>query len=305
MTTIVFPGQGSQYVGMCKDFYDNFNIARETLEEIEDYTTINLKDLLFEDKNQLLNLTNYTQISIFTASLMIFRTLEHNNYLNLNKINFMLGHSLGEYTALACSKKLTLKECSLILKKRGELMNSAVTPNETGMAALIGSDSNKIEDIIKKNNINLEVGNDNSPMQVVVSGNSNDIESSKQIFLKNNVKKFIKLNVSAAFHSKYMKDAQIKLEAEISKLNFKENKINIISNYSSFSSNNNSEIIDSLKNQMANKVKWTESIKNLEKNGEIKIIEIGPNKVLSGLINRISKSFDIRSFTTVSDLNII
>ena len=224
--------------------------------------------------------------------------------MNLNEetINVVLGHSLGEYTALACSNKLNLKDCSLILKKRGELMNNAVKPNKSGMAALIGKDSNYIQQVIEQNNINLEIANDNSPIQVVVSGDIEDIKKNKEIFLQNEIKKYVLLNVSSAFHSKYMNEAQNILSKEIDNLNFKSNNISLISNFTAEISNSNNEIISSLKNQMANTVRWTESIKKLEEIGETNIIEIGPNKVLSGLIKRISNKFDIKSINTISDI---
>ena len=182
-------------------------------------------------------------------------------------------------------------------------MNSAASPNETGMAALVGKDSKFIHDIIKNNQLNLEIANDNSPMQIVISGKKNDIIKSKEIFLNNNVKRFVELNVSAAFHSKFMLKAQDELSREIKKLNFLENKIHIISNYNANSYNDSASIKKNLQNQMANQVKWTQSIKKLEEVGENKIIEIGPNKVLSGLINRISKNFDIKTINLISDFN--
>ncbi len=303
MSCVVFPGQGSQYVGMSRDFWDNYDIAKRTLREIEDFTKINLKKIIFDDSEGKLNITKYTQISIFAASMMIFKTFEENSNFFNSSIKVMMGHSLGEYTALACADKLSLKDCSLILKKRGELMNNAVEPNKSGMAALIGKEAKQIEDIINTNNLDLEIANDNSPMQVVISGNIEDIMKNKDLFLKNNVKKYVLLNVSSAFHSKFMLEAEEELSSEIEKLNFRANDINIISNYTSEISNNNLIIKNSLKKQMSNKVRWVESIKKLEEIGEKTIIEIGPNKVLSGLINRISKNFDIKSINEISELN--
>ena len=302
MTAIVFPGQGSQFIGMSKDFFDNFEIARLTFEEIEDYVQIDLKSIIFDGKEDLINITKFTQLSIFTASLVIFKSLQNEMNLNEDTINVVLGHSLGEYTALACSNKLNLKDCSLILKKRGELMNNAVEPNKSGMAALIGKDSNYIQQVIEQNNINLEIANDNSPIQVVVSGNIEDIKKNKELFLQNEIKKYVLLNVSSAFHSKFMNEAQNILSKEIDNLNFKSNNISLISNFTAEISNSNNEIISSLKNQMANTVRWTESIKKLEEIGETNIIEIGPNKILSGLIKRISNKFDIKSINTISDI---
>ena len=302
MTTVIFPGQGSQYIGMAKDFHDNFKNAKLLLKEIEEYSDIEVRKIIFENKDNKLDLTQFTQICIFATSYVIFQSFINETDTKIEDINVMMGHSLGEYTALACSEKINLKDSCLLLKKRGELMNNAASPNETGMAALIGKDSKFINDIIKNNQLDLEIANDNSPMQIVISGKKNDIINSKEIFLNNNVKRFVELNVSAAFHSKFMHKAQDELSREIKELDFIENKIHIISNYDANSYNDSVSIKKNLQNQMANQVKWTQSIKKLEEIGENKIIEIGPNKVLSGLINRISKNFDIRSINLISDL---
>ena len=303
MTAIVFPGQGSQYLGMTKDFYDNFEVAKNTFEEIEDYLQINLKKVIFSNENDKLNLTKYTQVSIFTSSMIIFRTLISESNLDLSSISVMMGHSLGEYTALACSEKISIKDCSTLLKERSQLMNDTVSPNTTGMAALIGVDSKKVQSLIDDNKIDLEIANDNSPIQVVVSGHIEQIINSKDFFLKNNVKKYIILKVSAAFHSKFMISAQNELSARIENTNFKYTSINLISNYNANISNDSIEIKNALKKQMANKVKWTDSVKKLEQSGENKIIEIGPNNVLSSLIKRISSNFDIKSINKIEDMN--
>ncbi len=302
MSIFVFPGQGSQFVGMTRDFQDNFEIAKTTFEEIESYTSINIRKIISENDNNLLNITNFTQICIFAASVAIFRTLEEQKKIDIKEDSIFLGHSLGEYTALACSKKMNLRDTSLILKKRGELMNEAVEPNTTGMAALLGCNAKFIENLITDNNLNFQIANDNSPIQIVISGSVKDINNSNDFFLKNNVKKYIILNVSSAFHSTYMTNAQKKLNDYLDNFQLSNNDFRIISNYSAKISDNNNEILNSLKNQMANKVRWTESIQSLEKTGKKDIIEIGPGKVLSGLIKRISKNFDIKSYDKVSDL---
>jgi len=302
MTSIVFPGQGSQFKGMAKDFIDNFKIAKMAFDEIEEYTKIDLRDIIFNNLENKLNLTQFTQLCIFATSYAIFKTFFKEKNLNLKDINVMMGHSLGEYTALACSNKIGLRDCCEILKKRSELMNNAVTPNETGMAALIGKDSEYIKKIIYDNKLNIEIANDNSPMQIVISGSKTDIIEAKDIFLKNNIKKFVELSVSAAFHSKFMFKAQEKLSKEIEKLQFIENDIQIISNYDANILNDTKSIKQNLQKQMANTVNWTKSIKKLHETGEKNIIEIGPSKVLSGLISRISKNFDIVSINQISDL---
>ena len=303
MTAVIFPGQGSQKTGMSKDFYDNFSIAKETIQEIESSVSLNLKKIIFENEGNLLDITKYTQLSIFACSLMIFKTLEQQFNLSKSNINTMLGHSLGEYSALTCSGKLSLDSCSRLLKLRGELMNDAAGENITGMAALIGLSSEIVEKLIIQNKLNIEIANDNSPIQVVISGEIEEIEKSKIYFDKVGLKKFVKLNVSSAFHSKFMLNAQEILNVEIDKMNFMSNDINIVSNYSSKITSDNNEIINSLKNQMANRVKWKDSIINLSQYGEDKLIEIGPSKVLSGLVKRIINVFKITSIDSINDLN--
>lgn len=303
MTSFVFPGQGSQYLNMTRDFHDNFKIAKDTFQEIEEYSSINLRKLIFSDDDTLLNQTRYTQISIFASSLAIFNTLSNLNLINTADINFMLGHSLGEYSALACSNKISVREASIILKKRGDIMQNALAKNKYGMAALIGLSVLEIEKIINENNMNLQIANDNSPVQVVITGKIEDLIKYENSFKTKNVKKFIKLNVSSAFHSSYMINAQNELNKDIENLKFQNNNIKIISNFNAEDSNDNNSIKLALKNQMSNRVRWTESIKNLENTNDNKIIEIGPGKVLSGLIKRISDKFDIKTYNKVDDFN--
>ena len=303
MTSFVFPGQGSQYLNMTRDFHDNFKIAKDTFQEIEEYSSINLRKLIFSDDDTILNQTRYTQISIFASSLTIYNTLSYLNLINTADINFMLGHSLGEYSALACSNKISVREASIILKKRGEIMQNALEKNKYGMAALIGLPVLEIEKIINENNMNLQIANDNSPIQVVISGKIEDLIKYENSFKSKNVKKFIKLNVSSAFHSSYMINAQNELNKDIENLKFQNNNIKIISNFNAEVSNDNNSIKLSLKNQMSNRVRWTESIKNLENTNDNKIVEIGPGKVLSGLIKRISNKFDIKTYNKIDDLN--
>ena len=303
MTSFVFPGQGSQYLNMTRDFHDNFKIAKDTFQEIEEYSSINLRKLIFSDDDTLLNQTRYTQISIFASSLAIFNTLSNLNLINTADINFMLGHSLGEYSALACSNKISVREASIILKKRGDIMQNALAENKYGMAALIGLSVLEIEKIINENNMNLQIANDNSPVQVVITGKIEDLIKYENSFKTKDVKKFIKLNVSSAFHSSYMINAQNELNKDIENLKFQNNNIKIISNFNAEVSNDNNSIKLALKNQMSNRVRWTESIKNLENTNDNKIIEIGPGKVLSGLIKRISDKFDIKTYNKIDDFD--
>ena len=302
MTAIIFPGQGSQYLNMSMDFNENFDVARRVFQEIEDSTQINVRKIITENPLDNLNKTNYTQISIFSASMAIYKSflIEYGN--KIIKPKFLLGHSLGEYSALVAGNLINIADASILIKKRGQLMHSSIKPNVSGMAAIIGKNADFIEDVIKKNNLKVVIANDNSPMQVVVSGLIEDIINSEQVFLENGVKRYVKLNVSAAFHCNLMNGAQLELINEIDKINFKNSNIPIISNYDSTINLNKESIINALKNQMANRVKWTSSIKKLEETDTTQIIEIGPGKVLSGLISRITKKFDIKSIDKIEDL---
>ena len=302
MTAIIFPGQGSQYVNMSMDFNANFDVARKVFQEIEDSTQINIRKIITENPLDNLNQTNYTQISIFSASMAIYKSLLNEFGNEVIKPKIVLGHSLGEYSALVAGNFISIADASALIKKRGELMNSSIEPNTTGMAAIIGKNADFIDDLIKKNNLKIVIANDNSPMQVVVSGLIEDIINAEKIFIENDIKRYVKLNVSAAFHSNLMNNAQIELVNEIDKINFKISNFPIISNYDSKINLNLDSIIYSLKNQMANRVKWTDSIKRLEETNTKNIIEIGPGMVLSGLISRISKKFDIKSIDKIEDL---
>ncbi len=302
MTTLVFPGQGSQFIGMSKDFYDNFEVSKEIFELVSDTTKIKIKEIVFENNSDLINQTQYTQLAIFCASTAIYQALISEIDINSLNLYCMLGHSLGEYTALSSAKIISIEECSLLLKDRGELMQNAFEPNLSGMAALIGLDSFSINNIIKDNNLNINIANDNSPQQVVISGIKKELINSEEIFKKAGVKKFVLLNVSAAFHSYLMKDAQNKMHDIINKYKFKNSSISIISNYSGEITNNSNVIKENLSKQMSNRVRWVESIKTLEQNKESSVIEIGPGKVLTGLIRRITDSFDIKNIEKIDDI---
>ena len=302
MTTIIFPGQGSQYLDMAKDIYESSHISKEVFDIVEETTKINISKIIFSDSDNLLNQTQFTQLAIFTASISIFNVLKNEIGIKNRDISYMLGHSLGEYTALAAAEILSIQDCATLLKKRGDLMQNAYKPNQSGMAAVIGMDCNAVEKLINKEFLKVEIANDNSPMQIVISGINNDLLFAENIFIKNGAKKFIMLNVSSAFHSKLMLGAENKLQEYINNINFSFSDIKIISNFNADVSKNIESIIFNLSNQMSNRVRWVESISLLDKLKEIDIIEIGPGKVLSGLIKRISKNFSIKSINNLTDI---
>ncbi len=302
MSAIIFPGQGSQFIGMAIDFSDNYLISRNIFEEIEDYSKIKIRKIISENIEDKLNQTKYTQIAIFSASMVIYKTLIDQFGIEKISTDLVLGHSLGEYSALVANQCLSLKDASNLIKIRGDLMNSAIQPNKSGMAAVIGKNANFVNEIIKSNNLNVNIANDNSPLQVVISGLTKELDEAKDIFISAGVKKYVKLNVSAAFHSKYMLDAQNKLNNQIDKVSFTFSNIPIISNFNAEINSDTSKIIECLKNQMANKVKWTDSVKKLDETNISEIIEIGPGKVLSGLISRISNKFSFKSVNKINDM---
>ena len=302
MTVIVFPGQGSQFLEMSKDFYDNFDIARDVFNLVSDTANIDIKNIIFKNPSNLLNQTQYTQLAIFCASISIFKVIEKEINFQKLKVNHMLGHSLGEYTALTASGMLSIENCVLLLKFRGELMQNAYEPNKSGMAAIIGINSNIAEKLIKKHNLTVEIANDNSPQQIVISGIKSDLLNSEKIFREGGAKKFILLNVSSAFHSLLMHEAEKKMKEFIFNTDFKESQISIISNYTGEISNNKKIILENLMKQMSSRVRWVESINSLKAVHETNIIEIGPGKVLSGLIRRIDTIFDIKNIDKIADI---
>ena len=302
MSVIIFPGQGSQYSQMSKDFYDNFHIVRDTFNLIEDSVNLKIKDIIFNEDPSMLNQTQFTQLAIFTASISMYNVVK--SQIDENKLNTkcFLGHSLGEYTALAASGIINIVDCAKILKIRGELMQNAFEPNKSGMAAIIGINCVSAENIIKNNNLDVQIANDNSPNQIVISGKINEITKSESFFKNNGAKKFVLLNVSAAFHSNLMLNAEAALNKNIQQIKFKSSKFSVISNYDAGISNDSNDIGKKLMQQMSNRVRWVESISLLDKLKMHKVIEIGPGKVLTGLIRRISGSFDLRNIEYTKDL---
>ena len=290
---------------MGKDFYDSFQEVKDTFNTISDVSKIDIKDIIFNNPSDLLHQTQFTQISIFAVSISLFQVLKKHFDISDLKINFMLGHSLGEYSALCAANYFTIKDCAYLLKNRGELMQNAYEPNKSIMAAIIGINCIKAEKIINENNLEIEIANDNSPIQIVISGKKEKILNSESLFKDYGAIKFILLNVSAAFHSNLMLNAQKEMNKFIDHISFNKSNINIISNYSAQHSNDINIIKKNLSNQMSNKVRWVESINLLENLKEKNIIEIGPSKILSGLIKRINKKFNIMNFNKISDIETI
>tara|TARA_A100001011_G_C14280051_1_gene831178 strand:- start:751 stop:1677 length:927 start_codon:yes stop_codon:yes gene_type:complete len=304
MFSVIFPGQGSQMIGMGKDFYEKFNIVKKLYNEADEVLGFSISNLILNGPKEKLDLTENTQPAIFLIGYSIFQVLKEEFQFNLNKAKFFAGHSLGEYTALASAEVLSFSDTVKILKIRGKAMQSAVPEGEGGMVAVLGSEIEKIEKIIHDNNHECYIANDNSNGQLVVSGSSKAIE--KFILkLKSESIKNIKLPVSAPFHCKLMRKATDIMVKEIEKLTFHQPKNILVSNVTAKEINNISILKDLLIKQIESKVRWRESVIYMINNGVNKFIEIGPGKVLSGLIKRIDKNIKVSAINNEQDIKML
>ena len=306
MFSVIFPGQGSQLVGMGKDFYNKYSLVQDLFKEADDTLSFPLSNLILNGPKEDLDLTENTQPAIFLISYSIFRLIKEEFNINLNKANFFAGHSLGEYSALASAGALSFSDTLKILKIRGKAMQSSVPKGVGGMVAVLGSEVEIIENFITENKTKYEcyIANDNSVGQIVLSGNIEDLEK-MMIDLKSANIKNIKLPVSAPFHCKLMNNATLVMNKEIEKLKFKEPKNNLISNVTGKEIANSNELKDLLIKQIESRVRWRESVLLMINKGINQFIEIGPGKVLSGLIKRIDKNVKVSAINTEEDIKLI
>ena len=303
MFSVIFPGQGSQLVGMGKDFFDRFDLVKKLFKEADDALEINLSKIIFEGPKDNLDLTINTQPAIFLISYSIFKIVTEEFNIDLKKAKYFAGHSLGEYSALSSAGYLSFSETIKLLRTRGDAMQNAVPKGEGGMLAVLGSTVEVIEKIIleNKDNITVEIANDNSVGQIVLSGKKNDLEKLIEILKSNNIKN-IKLPVSAPFHCKLMNNATQIMKEEIEKKNFQDSKKILISNVTANEILNKEELKRLLIEQIEKRVRWRESVINMINHGVSHFIEIGPGKVLSGLVKRINKNVKIDTINNESDI---
>ena len=306
MFSVIFPGQGSQIVGMGKDLHSKYNIIKKLFKEADEILGFSISNIILEGPKEKLDLTENTQPAIFLLGYSIFNLLKNENFIDLNKAKFFAGHSLGEYTALASAEGLSFSETLKILKIRGNAMQNSIPKGEGGMIAVLGSAVNKIEDIINNNSNSYEcfIANDNSDGQIVVSGKINDLDKFILDLKKNSIKN-IKLPVSAPFHCKLMQKATEIIKIEIEKLSIKNPKNILISNVTGKKIENSSEIKDLLIKQIESRVRWRESVKYMIDNGVNNFIEIGPGKVLSGLIKRIDRNVKVSAINNEEDISVV
>ena len=303
MFSVLFPGQGSQSIGMAKVFYDNFDYVKSLYQEADDLLKNQISKLILEGPKDKLDLTENTQPAIFLVSYSIFQVIKKETSFDINSAKYFAGHSLGEYSALSCAEVLTFSQTIKLLKKRGQAMQSAVPKGQGGMLAVLGTEIDKINEMlnINKDKFICYVANDNSIGQVVVSGNNNDLEKFS-LELKNNGIKNIKLQVSAPFHCKLMESATKVMNEELSKTEFKSPKVDIISNVTSEPTNDVAIIKELLINQIEKPVRWRETVNYMIDKNINKFIEIGPGKVLSGLVKRINRSAELLQINDLEDL---
>ena len=306
MFSVIFPGQGSQIVGMGKEFYDKHDLVKKLFTEADEALKIPLSKIILEGPKEELDLTVNTQPAIFLISYSIFQVIKNEFNKDLNKANFFAGHSLGEYSAIACAGYLDFRDTIKILKIRGNAMQNSMPKEEGGMLAVLGTTVENIENILKdnQNSFRAEIANDNSEGQIVVSGRIQDLEKLGSFLKKNRIKN-IKLPVSAPFHCSLMSKATDVMREELGKLNFKKGKNSLVSNITANEIFNANELKDLLVKQIENRVRWRESVINMIEKGVNQFIEIGPGKVLSGLVKRINKDVEVISINNEDDIKSI
>ncbi len=306
MFSVIFPGQGSQIVGMGKELYDKYSLVQNLFKEADETLGFSISKLILEGPKEELDLTENTQPAIFLLSYSIFKLITKEFNIDINKANFFAGHSLGEYSALASAGALTFSDTLKILRIRGKAMQDSVPNAKGGMVAILGSKIDVIEKIItdNKNKYECFIANDNSVGQIVVSGNLNELEKLILDLKKDSIKN-VKLPVSAPFHCKLMNKATMVMREEISRLNFVEPKNILISNVTGKEISNISELKSLLIKQIENRVRWRESVLLMISKGTKKFIEIGPGKVLSGLIKRIDRNVKVSAINSEEDIRLI
>jgi len=303
MFSVLFPGQGSQSIGMAKNLYDNFDYVKSLFDQADDILKNQISKMILDGPKESLDQTENTQPAIFLVSYSIFKFIKNESNFELKKAKYFAGHSLGEYSALACSESITFEQTIKLLKIRGKAMQSAVPNGQGGMLAVLGEKIENIDEIINSNKDKFQcfIANDNSVGQIVVSGNNKDLDLFSETLKSKNIKN-IKLSVSAPFHCALMSPATEIMKNEIMNTEFKTPINEIISNVTAKSTNNPNEIKNLLIKQIENPVRWRESVINMISSNVDKFIEIGPGKVLSGLVKRIDRNMKLIQVNDIEDI---
>ena len=302
MFAVIFPGQGSQAIGMAKEFYDRYSFVKNIFKKADEVLEFPISKLILEGPSDQLNITENTQPSIFLVSYSIFSVVKSEFNIDLNKAKYFAGHSLGEYSALTAANSIDFENAIRLLKKRGRSMQLAVPFGKGAMIAILGQEIKDIEKILLNIGVeNCQIANDNCPGQIVVSGTLSEINKLIDTLKKLSVKN-IKLPVSAPFHCKLMKTSTEIMKKEINNTKFNTPSPKIISNVNALEQDNIDTIKNLLIEQIESTVKWRESVQYMIKNGVKKFIEIGPGKVLTGLVKRIDKNVESYSINNEDDI---
>ncbi len=303
MFSVIFPGQGSQIVGMGKEFYDKFELVKSLFKEADETLNYSISKLILQGPKEELDLTANTQPAIFLISYSIFNVIKKEFNIDLNNAKYFAGHSLGEYSALSCAGCLNFAKTLKILRIRGDAMQNSVPKGEGGMVAVVGSTVEVIEKMLKDNESKFlaQIANDNSEGQIVLSGKTQDLEKLTEILKENSIKN-IKLPVSAPFHCSLMSKATEIMTEELNKISFSDGSNKLISNVTAEVISNSEDLKSLLIKQIESRVRWRESVLNMINNDVDHFIEIGPGKVLSGLVKRINREVKINTINSQEDI---
>ncbi len=304
MSSLLFPGQGSQVVGMGSEFYNNFNTVKEIFNQADEKLNYSISKIILEGPADHLQLTKNTQPAILTVSYSIFKVLKEEFNFDIKSIKFLAGHSLGEYSALVSSEALNFEDALFLLHERGKAMQEAVPIGEGSMIAVLGLKINEIKDLLKnkeeKKGI-CEIANDNAEGQVILSGKKTSLDE-LQKSLKEKKIKCIPLKVSAPFHCSLMKPAAEVMSSKINNIKFKNPSFNIVNNVNANIETDPNKIKRLLIDQIFSTVKWRESLIYMSKKGENNFIEIGPGKALTGMVKRTLKEANCFSINSIEDI---
>jgi len=284
----MFSGQGSQYVGMGKELYENYDAAKKVLDEADQILDFDLKDMIFNGPEEDLNNTKNTQPAIYTVSAMVKAVLNENGF----QASAAAGHSLGEYSALYAAGVLSFADGLKLVRRRGELMDQADPDGKGTMAAVIGLADEEVEAVLAEIDGIVTVANYNCPGQVVISGEVEAVGEAEELLGEKGAKKVIPLSVSGAFHSPLMEPAKEELKNTIEAVDFNDAQIPLIANVTADYVKSSSEIKEALIKQLDNSVRWVETIERFKEDGYEDYVEVGPGRVLKGLMRRIDRSLN-------------